>query len=301
MRRLLLLPFVLACATADPIVPLVPTALAPARAARPPASAFNARSWASDFAQPADCERGARQLQHESPELGWNALKGCVERARWPRGQFTNLQLIANGAWDDDLQQRPDAAKLVAHVIALRGGDVEGDLPTLQKSRVPIFTLAAAMRQPGVYKGRFVLLRAELSDLKSDGGQHTALLHESSLHASTHEYEVDLKRRDEGKSATTYSGEGTSSRLGKISGRVTEDQRYQSDSVWLNRKFVNEKFITGRQALGRIPQPDPFLEPGKDFIFLARFDGMRAGSEEESTMAVVTLVTYFAPSALLME
>ncbi len=306
MCRLLifLVSFACACATAQPIAattpPPWPTELQLVTAPHPPPQ-FDARDWAFDFAAPADCERGARHMQQQSRDQAWEALKGCVDRARWPRGQFTNLQLIINGAWDNDLQERPDAAKLVAHVIALRGGDVDGDLPTVQKSRVAVFTLAAAMRQPDVYKGRFVILRGNLSDLKSDRGQYTALLHESTLHASTHEFEIGSKYRTEGRSSSTYSGEAKSSNFGTFSGKAGEERRYQSESVSVGRKFENEKFITGRQALGRIPQPDPFLEPDKDFIFLARFDGVRPGSEEDSKLALVTLVTYFAPSALLME
>ena len=52
--------------------------------------------------------------------------------------------------------------------------------------------------------------------------------------------------------------------------------------------------ITGSQA-------DPFLEPGHDFVFLARFDGMRPAHDEEKPVAVLTIVGYYKPNALLVE
>ena len=75
-----------------------------------------------------------------------------------------------------------------------------------------------------------------------------------------------------------------------------------SKSSWSEVKtsWENEKFITGRQALGRLAQADPFLEPNKDFIFLARFDGVRSNSEGDE-VAVLSIVSYFQPNALLIE
>jgi len=57
--------------------------------------------------------------------------------------------------------------------------------------------------------------------------------------------------------------------------------------------------LTGRVALGRMPEADPFLQPERDFLFLARFDGVT--KEESRTLAVVTVIKYFIPKAMLVQ
>src|SRR5436305_11169045 len=169
MRTLLALSCtLLARATAEPIAAPAPQA-GPTRLEASPRAAppFDAKGFASGQLTPVDCEKSARQLYEMRPDQGWAALVACVERTRWPRGEFTQLERLTGGFWDQDLQTRADAPRVIAKVIALRGGDVEGDIPLAQKSRVPLFTLAAALRQPDVYKGRWVLVRAAVSEIKA--------------------------------------------------------------------------------------------------------------------------------------
>ena len=68
----------------------------------------------------------------------------------------------------------------------------------------------------------------------------------------------------------------------------------------MKQKFENERVETGRQAVGRLAQPDPFLEPDKDFIFLGRFDGVRPG-EDEAPVALLSIAGYYRPNALLIQ
>ena len=49
-------------------------------------------------------------------------------------------------------------------------------------------------------------------------------------------------------------------------------------------------------GVGKLPEVDPFIEPGKDFIFFGRFDGIRAGSEDKP-VAMVTLSGLVVKSA----
>ena len=76
------------------------------------------RSWAADYVNAAECETAARRMHDDNSQQGWEALKGCVEK-HYARGSFTYLNLVTGGFWDEDLQTRPDAARLVAHIIAL--------------------------------------------------------------------------------------------------------------------------------------------------------------------------------------
>ena len=295
MRTLVLCSLALACATAEPAVPPAPTRLEAA-----PRRAFDPKAFAADQLTPADCELAARQIRQQSPDDGWTALRACVERARWPRGEFTQLERLTGGYWDADLQTRPDAPRLVARIIALRGGDVEGDIPLAQKSRVPLFTLAAALRQPDVYKGRWVLLRGALSDMKTEGNKAAALVRETSLRATSREVQVGNISRSEHSSSVSVRGEAQSSKYGSARGSAQISGSDRTEHSTVRQKFENERVETGRQAVGKLAQADPFLEPDKDFVFIARFDGVKPG-EDERPVAVLSIAGYFPPNALLIQ
>lgn len=295
MRHLALLPLAFACATAEPSVPPAPTRLA--AVASP---AFDARGFAQAQTNPAECEQAARGLRKESPDQAWSALRACVERSRWPRGAFTDLQTLIGGAWDDELVARPDAPALVARVIAARGGDVDGDLPLAQRSRVPLFSLRAALEHPELYKGRFVLLRGSLADLRAEAGRTTALLRESALRSAVREYETGTKARTEREESTTAAGDLRSAAYGDFAGQGSVTRSARTDRSAVARRFENEQVVTGRQALGRLPQADPFLEPGREFVFLTRFDGART-TDDDTTLGLLSVVSYFEPAPLLVQ
>lgn len=295
--RIVLLTAALACAT-EPTVPPQPQAqLAPSPRPQP---VFDARSVAADQLNPQECESSARQLRQSNPDQGWQLLVACVDRARWPRGEFTQLELLTRGAWDGDLSTRPDAPRVVAKVIASRGGDVEGDIPLAQKSRVPLFTLAAALRQPDVYRGRWILFRAALSEVRQDAGKSAALLRESSLRATSREVQVGTVSRTEHSSSTSISAQAQTTRFGNAQGSAQIRNSGRSESSTVKQKFENERVETGRQAVGRLAQADPFLEPDKDFLWMGRFDGVRPGDDEQP-VALLTIAAYFSPNALLIQ
>jgi hypothetical protein len=298
MPRVLLLPaasLLAACAATLSPAPAVSTQL---RVVAP--AAFDARGFADEHSTPAECEQSARSLQKTSRDEAWSALRACVERAHWPHGAFTALQSLVDGAWDEELKKRPDAPALVARVVAARGGDVDGDLPLAQRSRVPIFSLHAALEQPEVYKGRYVLLRGSLADLRAEAGLTTALLRESALRSATREFETGTKARTEHQESAAAKGDLRTAAYGDLGGHGSVSQSERTDHATIARRFENEKVVTGRQALGRLAQPDPFLEPGREFVFLARFDGVRP-ADDDSTLGLLTVVSYFEPAPLLVQ
>src|SRR5439155_24683069 len=77
---------------------------------------------AVDFAEvvnaPQRCEAAARALLPSAE--AWIELWGCVHA-----GHFTALRELVSGAWDRELQTRPDAPLLLLRVIAERGGNVD--------------------------------------------------------------------------------------------------------------------------------------------------------------------------------
>src|SRR5438552_14647745 len=287
-----------ACATAETPISPAPARLEIVPPRQPPP--FDARAFAADQLSPAECETAARQMHQNNADQGWAALSACVERTRWPRGEFTLLERLTGGFWDLDLQTRSDAPRLVARVIALRGGDVEGDIPLAQKSRVPLFTLAAALRQPDVYKGRWVLVRGALSEMKQEGGKTALLLKETSMRATSREVQVGPMSRTDSSSSTSASAQVQTTRYGNASGSANIASRDRTEHSLVKQKFENERVETGRQALGKLPQADPFLEPDKDFLFLGRFDGVRPG-ENEQPVAVLSIAGYYQPNALLIQ
>jgi hypothetical protein len=310
MRNLLVLTCILlACATTDPMYAPMPQE-APTRleaSPRPP-PAFDARGFAATQLTPLECEKAARQLYESSPDQGWSALVACIERTRWPRGEFTHLELLTRGAWDQELQTRPEAPRVIAKVVALRGGDVEGDIPLVQKSRVPLFTLAAALRQPDVYKGRWVLVRGALSEIRQEGSKTAAVMRETSLRATAREVQEGPTRRYDSSYKGSGQGEYSSSSRSssgtrtdhKASGSGQYSSSGRSEYSMVKQKFENERVETGRRAVGKLPQADPFLEPEKDFLFLARFDGVNPGQDQQP-IAMLSIAGYFQPNALLIQ
>jgi hypothetical protein len=102
---------------------------------------------------PARCAESART----SPDP-WRSLWECVNQ-----GRFTALSELLSGAWDRDLQSRPDAPLLVLRVIAARGGQVDEDLALLHERRIPLFSLSQVLARPTLYSGALLIVRAQMS------------------------------------------------------------------------------------------------------------------------------------------
>ena len=90
-----------------------------------------------------------------------------------------------------------------------------------------------------------------------------------------------------------------------LGGQIATSEREVSASTV--ERFDNLSDETGREALGRMQTADPFFEPGKDFVVLARFDGLRvtsSGEEEDDEDApklpVLTIISYYAPHPLIV-
>jgi hypothetical protein len=250
-----------------------------AQARRP----FDPGAWVAMQDAARDCEQSARSIRKDNPEEGWQAMRACVEKGKFARGaKFVELEQVVNN-WASELTARPDAPSLLAQLIANRGGDTDGDLVQLQDNRVPLFTLSAAMQQPAVYKGRLILLRAQvrttkLPDEKAPSTPGVTLVLDESAFQTVRAQNTRVL--GSGYKATPFSSGYHEER------DVTDNNN-------------NASRPTGRSVLGRMPEADPFLQTQRDFLFLARFDGV--AKEEARTVAVVTLIKYFAPKAMLVQ
>ncbi|MBS2028975.1 MAG: hypothetical protein JST54_13825 [Deltaproteobacteria bacterium] len=246
---------------------------------------FDAKAEAHRFDHAADCEIEARRLKSRNPDRGWQLLRACIDR-----GDFTELRALLDGPWDAELRSRTDAGELLTRLVAARGGDVDCDLGLLHQHQVPIFSLADAQEQPEVYAGRYVMMRARVSDLRKRDGAVTVELDEYS-----HSSDVVYAAVGPGTLHTTTTNHGYREWPASGTDRTVTKQR---DHV-TERRTTTDDVETGRQALGRMNAADPFFEPNKDFVVLARFDSLRDRADDDGgPLAVVTVLHYFRPAAL---
>lgn len=265
-----------------------------------PPDPFNPQTFTTQYSTPFACERQARRFLPFSRDDAWAALKACVEGTH-----FTLLQALTSRAWNKELRTRPEAAALIAKVVALRGGSVEGDLRLLHEQRLPIFSLAAAMAQPDTYKGRYILIRAQVGDVRTAEEKPTVWLVEQELGSVASEQQVGMATQKDTASTTvgTLGGETTLG-SGNLGGSLSRNESSRSTNTVL--RYDNVSSDTGREALGRLPKADPFLAPGRDFVILARFDGMRTTSgsldenDEGPRIPVLSIVSYFIPHPLVV-
>jgi hypothetical protein len=265
-----------------------------------PPEPLNAASFAAQYANPTECERQARRYLRYSREDAWAALKACVEGT-----QFTQLQALLSPEWAPELRSRPEGASVLAKVVALRGGSVDGDLKLMHERKLPIFSLASAIAQPDTYKGRYILIRAQVGDVRSEGEKPTVWLVEQNLGSVGSEQRVGVMRRKE-KSSTTAGNLGGQTTLGsgQIGGTLAKEETTRTEDTIIT--YDNISTETGREALGRMAKADPFLSPGRDFVILARFDGMRTTSgsldedDEGPRIPVLSIVSYYIPHPLVV-
>ncbi|RKG81223.1 hypothetical protein [Corallococcus terminator] len=289
-------------ALTDAPAPLPALVQAPARppAEDPGPSPQDSRAFAARYPTPALCEGAARRLQGTSRDEAWLALKVCADSPA-----FTQLGAVLGSAWAEDLRVRPDAANLIARVVAHRGGSVDGELRLLHARKVPIFSLASAIAQPDTYRGRYVMLRAQVADQRLDGERPTLWLVEQGLQSVGSHREVGMTFRTDTVSETSgdLGGRTVLTGEGRVGGSVvTRERTYQSTT---EPTYDNISDETGREALGRLAAADPFLETRRDYVILARFDGLRVTSgmtnddeDEGPKIPVLTIVGYHLPQAL---
>jgi hypothetical protein len=265
------------------------------------AEVSNPKAYAARFPRPDLCEQGARSSLGVSRDRGWEVLRACVDR-----GGFTLIRRLLDGTWDKELQSKSDAAAVITKVIAARGGDVYGDLNLLRQKRVPIFGLAPATTHPELYQGRLVMARARVDDVKTEKGKVTVRLSEFALSGQL----KDVAGSERFVTKRRGSYESRSSRDSLMgSPRRKSQGSYESEKSegWeKTQRTENTPQETGLQAVARLRTADPFFEPGRQFVVLARFDGVRdlpSESEEEEAekMAVLSVILYVEPSPIIVE
>jgi hypothetical protein len=268
-------------------------------------------SIAASAMTPEDCVQRAVDARRRSVDAGWEILKACVERSKYDRMRYLGIPSLLDGTWDSDLATRPDAPAVIANFVARRGGDVNSDLPQFHKARVPIFTLSTAFEQPDVYKGRLVLVSA-LLEARKDGKKTQLQLSELAVGAQGTEYDVRNVRWKKTHTSTGTVQGGRNSSYNNQSASTSYNGKYNNEETWTTSKtrvrYDNTFKPTGTRAVAKFVNQDPFMLPGKQYMFLARFDGVlkvRLSDDEydqrTDTFALVTVLQHFPISAAAQE
>lgn len=157
-----------ACATAPPEPTNATRADAPppARAKKRKKKDVPIPEFAARLRDDLECERVVTEMAKRSEKVAWALLETCVKQDK-----FRNLRLLLEERWRRRLEQEKpwDRYRLLAHVLAIRGGDFSSDLPILRGAGVTLLDLAGAMKakkteEPVVFRG---LVRARR--LEPDG------------------------------------------------------------------------------------------------------------------------------------
>jgi hypothetical protein len=300
----------LACApNREVVVDGPPAPVMPPESAPPVKRAVDPRVFASDHPQAVDCEASARALLEDSAEEAWIALTGCIEYSRFPL-----IRELTEEPWLSFLRSKPNGLSLLTRVIAARGGSIVRDLALLQSKRIPLFSLEAAMEQPEIYRGKHVLMRAKVSEIRMRKGAPTVMLTERAIGSFQYDVQEGRISRSTGGysngSNTAASGGArmTSTRFGNATVRggyqssSSSEGGSWSESGQVSRHYDNVAEETGRAALGVLKQADPFLQANKDFVLLTKFEGVRKTSsgeigDDDQTIAILKVLTYHEPES----
>ncbi len=233
--------------------------------------------WAKQFWRPQDCARAARELAQElGGETAWAYLKACVAK-----GDFTLLRTLLD-EWAEPLRTKPESPKVVAHVIAARGGTVRSELRALQGKGLQIFDLASAMKQPKSFAGRSVLFVAKVDEIKVVKGRAEVTLLEMVSVSEAADASV-------GKHGGGRAVSGATSYVGR-----------QADTVDVPVTHTFEP--SGEVILVKLKEPDPYLAAERSFLFLARFEGSRVPDDTDDDdphpHALISLISYYDIGAL---
>jgi hypothetical protein len=236
------------------------------------------------------CEQTARAMARKDPERGFAVMEQCIRR-----NDYSDLEGLIEGPWADRVAASPDAAVLLAHVMAVRGGDVENDLRLLRRRKMPVYSLQAALAEPQSYKGRAVILRGTARDGRANGAGRSFRLVETKVMAESHWVTAPrTKRVDVRDDGETAEPAGVDVRRGT----VQRGGRSQTEKVEVEQNVSVE---TGRSLLARIDGDEPSLEPATDYVVVLRFEGERSnpsadGDEGDAEIeASGVVVGYFEP------
>jgi hypothetical protein len=248
-----------------------------------PLSEVEAKERAGEHEHAHRCESEARRLrERKGPAVGWSLMRACIARP-----DFSDLEVLLSPRWIDDVKQSPDVALMIAHVIAVRGGDVNGDLRLLRRAKVPVYTLRSALAEPERYRGRYVLMRGSAVSGLGGGGAYAVNIKETRVMAESEYVPV-------GPRFVSKTNVDTTDRNGPsiLPGRKEDAGRSEQQKVEV---LHNVSVETGLEVIGRLGGEDPFFEPAIDYVVVLRFEGLREAPGKGEDLGVAEVVDVFEP------
>jgi hypothetical protein len=253
-----------------------------------PLSEGEARRIARAHDHAHSCESSARAMRRRDAERGFAVMRQCILRT-----DFGDLEALLDSEWSEQIAASPDAVSLFAHVIAVRGGDVDADLRLLRRRKVPIYSLQAALAEPDAYKDRFILVRGVAKGGRSiEGGRELSLKETKVMTESEWVTAPGSTRLATKHQGTTVDQPGIDV-VGR--GRIDDHHRSETVKVEIERNVSVE---TGREIVARLTTGEPSLEPATDFVVVLRFVGVAPieNAEGEAVDEPVGIITdYFEP------
>ncbi len=235
------------------------------------------------------CEQTARDFAHKNMQRGWAVMHQCVLR-----NDFSDLELLLESGWAEHVAASPDAASLLAHVIAVRGGDVENDIRLLRRRKMPVYSLQAALAEPDNYRGRFVLVRGTARTGRPVEGGRSFRLVETKVMAESEWVTPPNSTRLTTRTSGTLADQPGIELRGR--GVVERNQRDEGTKVEV---LHNVSVETGRELMANITTNEPSLEPATEYVVVLRFEGMREikieDSDDVDDEAIGVVVDYFEP------
>lgn len=186
---------------------------------------------------------------------------------------------------------------VLADVLAARGAILATDMPLLNQNRIAVFDLDVALRQPGTYRGKYVLVRGKVTDVRASKGAPEVRVMQMGNKAASYDKAVGSKYSSSSRGSRSGSMSYNTSNYGSGSAQGSMSSAGSYSSQMTEEKYENVVEETGQEALLRLTQADPFLVVDGDFLFLTRFDGAKksdASPDEDmaENIALLSLVSY---------
>jgi len=310
MRTLFALPCALiACATPEPIATPTPSS-GPTRleAVPRPAPPFDAKGFAADQLTPAGVRKVRAAALRDRPDQGWAALVACVERSRWPRGEFTHSSCsraaLGPGAADASGGAAPDRQG----GRAPRRGRGRGHSPGAEEAAFRCSPWPPRSGNPTCTRAVWILVRGALSEIRQDGTRpprSCARLPCAPQPARWRTGHLALRellqgKRTRGVLELDAQQQRGPHRLQRSRAAANTAPSGRSEYSSVKQKFENERVETGRRAVGKTPSGGPVPRAGKGLPLPRAFRRGESGAGPAPGRDAVDR-GYFQPNALLIQ
>ena len=98
-----------------------------------PLSADEARRIAIAHDAGHTCEQTARAMSKKDPQRGWAVMRECVKR-----NDFSDLEILIEGLWADDMAKDPDAAMMFVSLPIVDHSSVPFDESMITRVRAAV-------------------------------------------------------------------------------------------------------------------------------------------------------------------